>query len=106
MIIRDLDSNLIARSSDEREEIVKMFIQLNPKLDTDDWLINTLYNNMYNNDFIKMFGNQYFDTYDEMVDFFYKFVYYSRVKLSRNCEINQIPRLIEMLWDGINGWQW
>jgi hypothetical protein len=105
MLINDIDPSILSRNSDERELIIKEFIRLNPLM-TDDWYINELYNNMYNNDYIKMFAQQYLVSLRDMQEFFYKFVHTTGVKLSLNDDINSLPRIIEMLWDGIHGWQW
>jgi len=106
MIINDIDPNIISRNSDEREMIIKKFIEMNPLIGVEDWYINDLYANMYNNEYIKMFAQQYLTSLYDMQNFFYKFVNATGIKQSRNDDIRSIPRVIEMLWDGINGWQW
>lgn len=98
---------------EELSEIIKLFIQNNPQpyLQNDDdteenRLISELYHNMYNRDYIKDFAKRNFTNLPQMQEFYYAFIRASRIKMSYNREISGYGRIIEMLWDGINGWQW
>lgn len=88
------------------EALIKSFIEHNPISENTDSLIIDLYENMYNKDYIKQFARTNFTNLAQMQEFFYAFVRASRMKLSANPDIYSYPRIIEMLWDGINGWQW
>ena len=88
------------------EDLIKSFIEHNPISGNTDSLIIDLYENMYNKDYVKHFARTNFTNLAQMQEFFYRFVHVSRMKLSANPDIYSYPRIIEMLWDGINGWQW
>lgn len=93
-------------NNEELEHLIKSFIKCNPIPSNTDPLIIDLYNNMYNKDYVKHFARTNFNNLAQMQEFFYRFVHVSRMKLSANPDIYSYPRIIEMLWDGINGWQW
>lgn len=98
--------NTMANNGEELVEVIKLFVEYNPILETDNPKIIDLYNHMYDKQYIKHFARTNFTNVLEMQEFYYKFINLSRVKQSLNSDIYTYPSIIAMLWDGINGWQW
>lgn len=106
-------SESFSKTSDELSEVIKQFIYNNPQPylqgnndSKENQLISELYHNMYNRDYIKDFAKRNFTNLPQMQEFYYAFLRASRIRMSYNREISGYGRIIEMLWDGINGWQW
>ena len=104
-MIKDIPQRSI-KNNEELSLLIKEFIELNPISDKIPSKIYDLYNNMYNRDYVKYFAQHNFNNLYEMQSFYYDFVFYSGLKLSSNEDILSYPRIIEILWDGIHGWQW
>jgi len=112
--LNDVDET-VSRNSEELSEVIKEFICNNPdftlppfndQTKEENRRLHELYCNMYDRSYVRDFALRNFTNLTQMQDFFYKFVKASRMKSSCNREISGYSRIIEMLWDGICGWQW
>lgn len=94
------------KTNEDLSNLIKEFVELNPINTSNSKLIQDLYNNMYDRDYVKYFAKTNFKNLYEMQTFYYDFIYASQIRLSSNQDISSYARIIEMLWDGIHGWQW
>lgn len=103
--MKDLCQRSIQNNQD-LSNLIREFVELNPLSNETTLLIHELYNNMYDLNYVKHFARTNFTNLHDMQDFFYTFIRITGLKKSMNSDIRSYYRVIEMVWDGINGWQW